>query len=78
MIFSSLNFNSNGILFFVANTSILSIKEAISTLKESSIIGSNDLFIASHAKSIDATLVTNNTKEFNRVSNLNIEDWSHN
>ena len=40
------------------------------------IIGSNDLFIAAHAKSIDATLVTNNTKEFNRVSNLDIEDWS--
>ena len=41
------------------------------------IIGSNDLFIASHAKSINAVLVTNNTREFNRVSGLTVEDWSN-
>ncbi len=40
------------------------------------IIGSNDLFIASHAKSLNAILVTNNSKEFKRVEGLNIEDWS--
>ena len=40
------------------------------------IIGCNDLFIASHAKSLDAILVTNNTKEFKRVAGLKIEDWS--
>ena len=40
------------------------------------IIGSNDLFIASHAKSLNATLVTNNTKEFERVDGLRIEDWA--
>ena len=40
------------------------------------IIGSNDLFIASHAKSLNAVLVTNNIREFNRVSGLFIEDWS--
>lgn len=39
------------------------------------IIGSNDLFIAAHAKSLDAVLVTNNTREFQRVENLVIEDW---
>ncbi len=40
------------------------------------IIGSNDLFIAAHAKSINAVLVTNNTREFKRVEELIIEDWS--
>ncbi|MDQ1340440.1 MAG: tRNA(fMet)-specific endonuclease VapC, partial [Campylobacterota bacterium] len=39
------------------------------------IIGSNDLLIAAHTKSLDATLVTNNTKEFKRVENLLIENW---
>jgi len=40
------------------------------------IIGNNDLLIASHAVYEEATLVTNNTSEFKRVSNLKIEDWS--
>lgn len=43
--------------------------------KEGNPIGNNDLLIASHARSIDATLVTNNTREFKRVSNLHIENW---
>jgi len=38
-------------------------------------IGSNDLFIAAHAKSLNAVLVTNNVKEFERVENLVIENW---
>lgn len=46
------------------------------TLKrDGSIIGNNDLFIAAHARSIEAVLVTNNTKEFSRVPDLTIEDW---
>lgn len=40
------------------------------------IIGSNDLFIAAHAKSLDAVLITNNTREFERVKDLKIEDWT--
>lgn len=40
------------------------------------IIGSNDLFIAAHAKSLDAVLVTNNTREFERIENLKIQDWT--
>ena len=39
-------------------------------------IGANDLWIASHALSEDATLVTHNTKEFSRVENLRLEDWA--
>jgi len=39
------------------------------------IIGPNDLLIASIARFHDATLVTNNLDEFNRVPNLKIENW---
>jgi len=47
------------------------------TLKQSGLlIGNNDLLIAAHARSLDAVLVTNNTKEFSRISDLTIEDWS--
>jgi tRNA(fMet)-specific endonuclease VapC len=40
-----------------------------------SVIGSNDLLIAVHALSLGLTLVTNNTKEFGRVSGLTLENW---
>jgi tRNA(fMet)-specific endonuclease VapC len=39
-------------------------------------IGAMDLMIAAHARSIGATLVTNNEKEFARVENLSVQDWS--
>ena len=39
-------------------------------------IGANDLFIAAHARGLDLTLVTNNTGEFKRVSDLKIENWT--
>ena len=39
-------------------------------------IGANDLFIAAHARSLDLTLVTNNTREFSRVRGLAIENWA--
>ena len=38
-------------------------------------IGSNDLLIAAHALSLDVTLVTNNVREFTRVSGLRVEQW---
>jgi len=43
--------------------------------KKGLMIGANDLLIAAHARSIDATLVTNNKREFRRVSKLRIENW---
>ena len=39
------------------------------------IIGAMDLLIAAHALSLSLTLVTNNTKEFNRVQGLVLENW---
>lgn len=38
-------------------------------------IGNNDLFIASHALSMGAILVTNNVHEFARVPGLVVENW---
>ena len=43
--------------------------------KSGNIIGSNDLFIAAHAKSLNAVLVTNNAKEFKRIKGLKVENW---
>ncbi len=38
-------------------------------------IGSNDLLIAAHARSMKATLVTNNVREFSRVPGLEVVNW---
>ena len=38
-------------------------------------IGSNDLWISAHALSLNCVLVTHNTKDFNRIEGLTIEDW---
>ena len=38
-------------------------------------IGANDLLIAAHARSLGLTLVTNNGREFERVSGLVVENW---
>lgn len=39
-------------------------------------IGANDLWIACHALAEDATLVTHNTREFERVEGLRLADWA--
>jgi tRNA(fMet)-specific endonuclease VapC len=39
-------------------------------------IGANDLLIAAHARCLGLTLFTNNTREFERVEGLKIENWS--
>lgn len=38
-------------------------------------IGALDTMIGAHALSLGVTLVTNNTKEFNRIVGLKIVDW---
>ena len=38
-------------------------------------IGPLDMMIAAHAQSLGYTVVTNNVKEFSRVSALRIENW---
>lgn len=39
-------------------------------------IGSMDMLIAGHARAEELVLVTNNTREFFRVENLEAEDWT--
>ena len=39
-------------------------------------IGPLDMLIAGHAKSLGFTLVTNNTREFERAAGLKLENWA--
>ena len=39
------------------------------------VIGPLDLLIAAHAQSQGLTLVTNNTREFSRIKDLEMENW---
>ena len=39
-------------------------------------IGAMDMLIAGHARAEGATLVTNNTREFERVEGLPLENWA--
>ncbi|MDR2871963.1 MAG: type II toxin-antitoxin system VapC family toxin [Xanthomonadaceae bacterium] len=38
-------------------------------------IGFNDLLIGAHAYALGLTLVTDNTREFNRIRGLSVENW---
>lgn len=51
----------------------MEIKAALATLGTP--IGPNDTAIAGHAIAVQAVLVTNNTREFERVRGLTLEDW---
>ena len=44
--------------------------------KKGTPIGPMDTLIASHTKSRGLIIVTNNTRKFNRVAGLTIEDWA--
>lgn len=44
--------------------------------REGRLIGANDLFIAAHALSLGATLVTHNVREFERIEGLRLERWT--
>lgn len=39
-------------------------------------IGTMDMLIAAHARSMGLTIVTNNVREFERVPDLKIENWT--
>lgn len=43
--------------------------------KKGQLIGPLDMLIAAHALSESLILITNNSKEFNRISNLKVENW---
>jgi tRNA(fMet)-specific endonuclease VapC len=39
-------------------------------------IGGMDMLIGAHAKAVEATLVTNNEREFRRIDGLRVENWT--
>jgi antitoxin VapB len=43
--------------------------------RKSQLIGSNDLLIGAHARSLGAVVDTNNVKDFRRVKELEVENW---
>lgn len=43
--------------------------------KKGEVIGSNDMWIAAHAKASGLILVSNNLREFERVEGLRLENW---
>ena len=44
--------------------------------QKGSLIGANDLLIAAHARALGLILVTNNTREFERVERLPLQNWA--
>ena len=44
--------------------------------KKGTIIGGNDIMIAAQARRRGLTVITNNTREYKRVTGLHIEDWT--
>jgi len=44
--------------------------------KSGNAIGPHDLLIGAHARAEELTLVTNNTREFERIPGLRVENWT--
>ncbi|MCR4686065.1 MAG: type II toxin-antitoxin system VapC family toxin [Lachnospiraceae bacterium] len=77
--------NNMALMMFLSNVNVLPFDDNAAleygpireTLQEAGlIIGSNDMLIAAHAKSLNYVLVTHNTREFERVPGIEIEDWA--
>ena len=70
------SFVNNFIIYDYSKVSAKSYAYIRTDLEEKGkIIGANDLLIASHALGLEAILVTNNTKEFERIEELKLENW---
>ena len=83
----SSNFERNAIALeeFLSPLTILEYDESASKIygeiraeleKKGQVIGSMDLLISAHAISRNLTLVTNNSREFKRIKDLDIENWA--
>lgn len=77
--------NNMALMMFLSNVNVLPFDDNAAleygpireTLQEAGlIIDSNDMLIAAHAKSLNYVLVTHNTREFERVPGIEIEDWA--
>lgn len=64
------------ILNFDADAAVCYGKIRAGLAKKGTPIGPLDMMIAGHAMSMGYTLVTNNVKEFLRVSDLKMENWA--
>lgn len=64
------------ILPFDNNAAIEYGKICANLQKKGTPIGVMDMLIAAHAKTENLILVTNNTREFERVENLTLENWA--
>jgi tRNA(fMet)-specific endonuclease VapC len=47
----------------------------VSVVERVNALSGDDLWIACHALAEDAVLVTNNTREFERIAGLRLDDW---
>ena len=77
--------NTLALAEFVAPLEIIAFSEAAAIEfgkirahleKKGTLIGEYDLLIAAHARSLGATIITNNVREFNRVPELKVENWA--
>lgn len=77
--------NLNDIEGLIARLDVLPFEEAAAShfgqiraelAKIGQPIGSYDLMIAGHARALGLILVTNNLREFQRVSGLRLENWA--
>jgi len=70
--------NSFEIYEFDKKAAIEYSKIRVNLERQGLIVGAYDLQIAAHAKSLNSVLITNNTREFNRVNGLKVENWISN
>jgi tRNA(fMet)-specific endonuclease VapC len=77
--------NRTALALFTSSFDVLSFEEKAAhcfgkiraTLEsQGKVIGPFDMMIGAHALSLELILVTNNTKEFSRIENLKIQDWT--
>lgn len=75
---------SEAVRLFIAELPVLPLEDSARAAygqlrtaleRRAEIIGAYDMLIAAHAFTLNATLVTNNEKEFRRVKGLRIENW---
>ncbi|OGA02892.1 MAG: hypothetical protein A3H35_18835 [Betaproteobacteria bacterium RIFCSPLOWO2_02_FULL_62_17] len=76
---------SKAVRLFLAEFSVLPLDDSARTVygqlrtaleRQGEKIGAHDMLIAAHALALNATLVSNNEKEFKRVKGLRVENWA--
>ncbi|MGF1495131.1 MAG: type II toxin-antitoxin system VapC family toxin [Microcoleaceae cyanobacterium] len=77
--------NHNALMQFLIPLEIVDFDQAAATIygsirsdleRRGLVIGSMDMLIAAHAISLGVVLVSNNAREFSRITNLSLENWA--